>query len=116
MGVRGERLAEASLVRAGYEVLERNYRSGAGEIDLIVRREGRIAFVEVKTAAQPVFGRPERWVTPAKRRRIASVARDYLHRTAQDGGACRFDVVAVELPSGALPCIRHFENAFRADL
>ena len=77
-GLAGERQAEDFLVGQGYQVLARNFRTRRGEVDLIVRKAGRLAFVEVKNwdaLPQDSLGQA---IGPAKRRRIVEVARSYL--------------------------------------
>jgi len=91
-GLAGERQAEAFLVGQGYEVLARNFRTRRGEVDLIVRKPGRVAFVEVKkwdVLPQDSLGQS---IGAAKRRRIAQVARSYLASHPQPGRPC-FDVI-----------------------
>ena len=76
MGRRGEQLAIQYLSAAGWTILAGNYRFGRREVDLVVRRAGLIAFVEVKTRAGDGYGRPEDALTWKKRREIEAVAAD----------------------------------------
>jgi putative endonuclease len=116
LGERGERLAEQWLEARGWGVLERRFRSGHRDIDLIIERtgaEGRvIAFVEVKTRVSAAFGGPLAAVHWRKQREMARAARDWLSRRAEWQGACRFDVVGV-IYGPAEPEIVHIENAFQ---
>ena len=105
-GLAGERQAEAFLVGRGYEVLARNYRTRRGEVDLIVRKAGRLAFVEVKswdTLSRDSLGEA---IGPLKRRRIIEVARNYLSRHSCDERPA-FDVILLR---GAE--VLHLEDAF----
>ncbi len=91
-GQAGERQAEAFLVGQGYEVLARNFRTRRGEVDLIVCRSGRLAFVEVKkwdVLPPESLGQA---IGPLKRRRIVEVARSWLSRHPRAERPC-FDVI-----------------------
>ena len=87
-------------MRNGYEVVARNWRCPAGEIDLILTAPGVLVFCEVKARASAEFGGPEGAVGWAKQRRLRRLAAAWLaeHRPlGADGGRCevRFDVAAV---------------------
>jgi putative endonuclease len=113
LGAWGEDLAEARLRRDGYEILQRRYRTRAGEID-IVAIDGRcLVFVEVKTREGVEHGTPAEAVTPRKQRRIAAMASDFLARHRFAGLDCRFDVVAVTVVDGRarVEVIRHAFDA-----
>ena len=112
----GERQAENYLVRQGFRVVGHRVRVGArDELDLIVRREELLVFVEVKTRKSEDFGRPFASVNQAKRRHLSRAAIHYLTRIkpAQRPSYFRFDVVEViGQPGQADPVIRHIEQAF----
>lgn len=95
-----ERAAERALVRAGYRILDRNFRAGAGEIDIVAEENGVVCFVEVKGRSGPGFGRPEEAVTLEKQRRIFRAAEEWLAHRRRQGASCRFDVVAVRDGAG----------------
>ncbi len=109
LGDRGERAAEAFLRSLGYRILARNYRSRAGEIDLIAEDGTVLVFVEVRSRADASFGTPEATVARDKRRKLVLTARAYLLEKDLDRET-RFDVVAIE--AGEL---RHVPAAFDAD-
>jgi putative endonuclease len=111
LGKRGEQLAAEHLEAAGYEVLERNYRCRAGEIDLIARDADTIVFVEVK-ARRGAFN-PLEAVDSRKQAQISRVAFDYFLKLRIAGGAARFDVIAVDGDSGE--CV-HIVDAFDSTL
>ena len=111
LGKHGEDLACGELVRRGYAILARRYRSRFGEIDIVARHDDAIVFVEVKTRGNRHFGGGELAVTPAKQRRIAQMAVDFLSRRRLHDHACRFDVVAVAFEHGR-PRVEVYENAF----
>jgi putative endonuclease len=108
----GERLARLRLILSGYRMVERNYRTRYGEIDIVARHGEDLVFVEVKTKRSRDYGPPEEAVDEKKQRKIARMALMYLaERGGVDSTPCRFDVVTVDL-SGMLPRIRVIPNAF----
>ena len=115
LGVRGERIAEEWLVQKGWQVVERRFRSGHRDIDLIVERadaEGRVvAFVEVKTRVSSDFGGPLGAVHWRKKREIARAARDWMMQERGAAATFRFDVVGVLYGDGPARVV-HIENAF----
>lgn len=90
-----EHLAADHLRRAGYRIVARNVRAGREEIDLVVRREDVVAFVEVKGRSGLDHGHPLGAIDHRKRARIARVARDWIRRHGRRGDTYRFDAVAV---------------------
>ena len=91
-----EREAERALVEAKYRIVERNFRTREGEIDLIARDGEVLCFVEVKGRGNRAFGSPAEAVTLEKQRRIARAAAAYLLRFRGEPPACRFDVVGID--------------------
>jgi putative endonuclease len=116
LGRRGERIAEEWLATKGWRVVERRFRSGHRDIDLVMERpvaEGRlVAFVEVKTRASAAYGGPLGAVHWRKQREMARAARDWMSRERTAGDSFRFDVVGVLFGGGA-PEVVHIENAFQ---
>jgi len=100
LGMSGEELACAELQRRGYAILERRYRTRAGEIDIVARDGGTVVFVEVKTRMGSAFGGAAVAVTGWKQRRVAHLALDYLSRHGLHACPCRFDVVAIDVEDG----------------
>ena len=84
IGKRSERLAAEYLKRTGYRIIETNFRSKVGEIDIIAKEKGTIVFVEVKARSSSRFGSPKGAVTPAKQRKISMAALDYLKQSGAD--------------------------------
>jgi putative endonuclease len=113
-GALGERAAERRLRREGFRILDRNWRSGHLELDLVTREGGVIAFVEVKTR-RPGPGRPADAVGREKRRRITRAASAWIAAHPGIGHEFRFDVVEVWLAPGGPPLIEHHRGAFEAD-
>lgn len=113
VGKIGEALAVEHFRAQGYEICAQNYRTRSGEIDLIVQRGKRVAFVEVKTRRSSKFGLPQAAVTPAKQKQISKVALHYLQTHNLLDTPCQFDVVAVVLSwKFELIKLHHIENAF----
>jgi putative endonuclease len=112
VGQRGEGLAIDALKRAGYEILEKNFRTPIGEIDLVGREDGMLCFVEVKWRRDPSMGHPAEAVTREKQRRLARAAEWYLARHGAFGTPARFDVVAILEGPGGSPSIEIIRNAF----
>lgn len=110
-GQSGESLAVRHLQRAGYRILERNYRTKLGEIDIIAKDHDTIVFVEVKTRRSDHFGNPKWAVTPKKQRKISMVALFYLKSTQQSQAKARFDVVTIS-PMLENTGIEIIKNAF----
>ncbi len=110
-GKRGEETAAAFLKKQGYEILEMNFRTRRGEVDIIARHKGVLAFVEVKTRASNAFGSPKGAVGREKQRRISMAALEYLSRTRQTRSRARFDVVSV-LEGEAGTQVELISNAF----
>lgn len=114
LGAWGETLAALRLAAKGWHIVEQGYRLGRREIDLIVRRDAVLAFVEVKTRSGGRFGDPEDAVTWQKRAEIEAVAADYLLRHDPGDVDVRFDVIAVVVgPGRELLRYDHLEDAWR---
>ena len=114
LGAWGEARAARALEARGWSILERNYRCGRREIDLIARRGDLVAFVEVKTRAGTGYGHPEEAVTSLKRREIEAVALEFLTRRRLGGVQVRFDVVGIVVgPGRRLVRLTHVPDAWR---
>ena len=109
-GQAAEQLAATWLQQQGIKLLESNYRSRFGEIDLIMQDGKETVFVEVQLRSSNTFGGAGASITPAKQQKLARTAEDYQ---MQHGvSACRFDAVLLEsLDTRQLQWIR---NAFDA--
>ena len=112
LGQGGEALAVRHLKRKGYKILEHNFRTRRGEIDIVARHRGTLVFVEVKTRRSVGFGNPKWAITRAKRRKISQVALEYMLKTRGTTNIkCRFDVVTVQHTADE-PTIEVIANAF----
>jgi putative endonuclease len=110
-GELGERIAERWLRLRGWRVVQRRFRSGHRDIDLVVEQAGVVAFVEVKARRGDRFGDPVEAVNWRKQRELGRSARVWIDRHGRKEEAYRFDVVGV-LVSGERVRIRHVANAF----
>jgi putative endonuclease len=111
LGLRGEDLAFELLKKKGYKILERNYKSPLGEIDIIAREGKTLVFVEVKTRLTSDFGTAKWAVGTRKQKKVSMVALDYLKRHSLLEHPARFDVVAIDLDHRQ-ENIELFRNAF----
>jgi putative endonuclease len=111
LGRWGEEEAARYLIRLGMKILERNFRTPVGEIDLIARHGKTLVFAEVKTRRSNAFGAPQEAVGAAKQRQIIRTAQWYLAGGKGKGLQPRFDVIAVTpAPGGAV--VEHIPDAF----
>lgn len=111
VGKIGENLAASHLEKKDYTILERNYRFGHGEIDIIAEKDNMLIFIEVKTKKHGDFGDPINWIKRSKQLQIGRIARGYLYERNITDRDCRFDVILVTWEKG-LWKIDHIENAF----
>ncbi len=119
-GVLGERLAENHLAAAGYRVVERNFRTRYGELDLVAASSRALVFCEVKTRVEGSLRGP---ATPLeaighdKRRRLRLMAAQWLANRAEEKrpgpAVLRFDAIGITLTAaGSLARLEHVEDAF----
>jgi putative endonuclease len=111
LGELGERIAERWLRGKGWRVMQRRFRSGHRDIDLVVERDGVVAFVEVKARRGSGFGGPIEAVNWRKQKELGRSARVWVDRHGRPLEAYRFDVIGV-LVAGSRVRIRHVPNAF----
>ena len=112
---RGEDAAAAFLERVGMQVEARNWRSSAGEIDVVARDGDELVFIEVKTRRSERAGTAEAAVSVAKQQRIVRLAREYVASNHDDPRrGIRFDVVAIRVIGEDRALLRHYRAAFEA--
>ena len=111
-GAVGESLAERHLIAAGYRIVERNFRTRYGELDLIACSKDALVFCEVKTRRGTGYGHPAESVTPAKQRRIRLLAQRWLAAHDEHSPDLRFDVVGVLVRSARPALVTHLRAAF----
>jgi putative endonuclease len=111
-GELGERIAERWLRKRGWRVVQRRFRNGHRDIDLVVEQDGTVAFVEVKARRGAEFGGPVEAVNWRKRKELERSALVWIDRHGRETDTYRFDVVGVLL-NGTDVRVCHVENAFR---
>ena len=109
LGKFGEDYTAEFLEKNGYEILDRNYRNGYGEIDIIAKKDEYIVFIEVKTRTSLDFGCPSEAVGYTKQKKIRNLASFYLQ--GFPGLSARFDIAEVLINRKA-PELNYIENAF----
>ena len=112
IGRRGENAAARYLEMFGYDILERNWRCPAGEVDIIARDADAVVFVEVKTRTNLMKGLPSEAVDEEKRSRYEKIAGWYLRDYEFVDVPVRFDVVALLVVAEDRALVRHYRNAF----
>jgi len=116
LGQRGEQLAAEHLARRGFQIIERNYRTRWGELDIVAFDGSTLAFCEVKTrrlTAGP--GGPFDGLRPSKRTQVRKIAASWLveRRERPYADELRFDAIGVTVDArGGLTCLEHLEGAF----
>lgn len=110
-GAKAEEIAVNFLINKNYKILEKNYNTRYGEIDIICKKDNMIIFVEVKMRKSSVFGLPEETVLKPKIDRIRKTALIYLDKADEYYADIRFDVIAI-LGDDKDMRIEHIEEAF----
>ncbi len=93
----GEKIAVSLLEKFNYKILDKNFRTKFGEIDIIAQDKDALVFVEVKTRFNEKFGKPEEAVNERKLQTIRKVAEYYLIKNPSNFKKLRIEVVAIEL-------------------
>jgi putative endonuclease len=115
LGKSGETYACLELERRGYAILDRRYRTRAGEIDVVARDGDTLVFIEVKARRSTRFGAAVEAITGQKRRKLMHMASLYILARRLGHARCRFDVVTVTFGTGErLPKIEVIKSAFDA--
>ena len=110
-GRESESIAVKYLKKQGYKILEQNYRTKLGEIDVIAKDKNTLVFVEIKARRSDRYGNPKWAITPKKKRQMSKVALYYLKVTRQMDVKARFDVVTVRSMENK-PQMDIIKNAF----
>lgn len=109
VGQQGEEIAANYLQQQGYQILNRNYHSRFGEVDLVAEKDDVVVFVEVKARTSVSFGLPEESVTAEKLAKIYDTALLWLQEHPEKSDDWRVDVIAIQMDKGLQPKdIQHF--------
>lgn len=107
----GENLACGFLKKKGYKIVERNFRKGYGEIDIVCLKDKTLVFIEVKTRTSNAYGTPIEAISYYKLKSLVKTAEFYSHLHPEFPNALRIDAVSVMLDSlGEVISIEHTEN------
>ena len=110
IGQIGEHLAKQFLLDHGYQIIDQNFRTKFGEIDIIAKHHHTLVFVEVKTKQSTYFGSPEEMFTPGKYQRVKRMATTYLKG---EDTPCRIDMIAILINHNhQLTSLHHYQNPF----
>jgi putative endonuclease len=110
IGAYGERVAAQHLVASGMVLVDRNWRCGAGEIDLVLRDGDVLVFCEVKTRSGSAYGHPLEAVGPDKAARLRRLAGSWLHEHEVHARGVRVDIVGVLLGRSGAPEVSHLKG------
>lgn len=113
LGKKAEQLAVKWLKRKGYRIVEKNFRSRLGEIDIIAHQKNYICFIEVKARTHEKYGKAEEAIINRKKQKLKKVAQYYIFKNgiSLDNYLLRFDVLTIDF-SARLPKIELIKNAF----
>jgi putative endonuclease len=118
LGIRGESIAARWLQLHGWAILDRRFRNGHRDLDVVVCRSGEgdcvrlVAFVEVRTRLSTDYGTPAETVGWRKQRELARSARAWIASNKRSGDHYRFDVLGIVLGHGRVQ-IQYVPDAFR---
>ncbi|MEX2596591.1 MAG: YraN family protein [Salibacteraceae bacterium] len=111
LGEKGEEIAHAHLIKNGYKMLERNWRFGKEEIDIIAQQGDELVVVEVKTRNSDFFGEPHQFVSKGKQNHLIRAAHAYIEKHDLDLEV-RFDVIGI-IVNAKTEKLEHIEGAFQ---
>jgi putative endonuclease len=110
LGKKGEDMAASHLIKAGYHILETNYRYLKAEVDIIAKKNNTLVAVEVKTRSSADFGNPQDFVK-AKKVQLMVSAMDYYINDLELDVNLRFDIIAIIKNKEGVKIV-HLEDAF----
>jgi len=114
-GLLGETIAAKFLRSRGYLIIETNFFTPFGEIDLVAKKDGYTIFIEVKTRISDQFGSPLLSITRSKKRSIIKNSLCYMKRNGLIENPCRIDVISIILnDNGELKTLEHIKNAIES--
>ncbi len=107
-----EELACRFLKNQGYTIIETNFQTRLGEIDIVAQKDNYLVFIEVKARRSYNYGLPQEAVTTRKQQAIKKVAQTFIQKKGLEQKMLRFDVIAITFPKQAKPMIEHIPFAF----
>ena len=111
IGNLGETIAADFLTQKGYQLIDHNFHTRYGELDLVMLEKGSVVFVEVKTRTSDTFGTPEESITQEKLERLQNAALLWMQAHPEIDDDWRMDVVSILLtPDRHVSDIEHFIN------
>ena len=108
LGKWGENLAAEYLQDKGYEILERDWKSGHHDLDIVAKEDDTLVVVEVKTRRNRLFGDPEEAIDYKKRMSLQSAINHYVK--AHRANTVRFDIISIVGTIGSTPEIDHIKD------
>lgn len=111
IGKIGEEEVCKYLIKNQYKILNRNFMSNSGEIDIIAKDKDEYVFIEVKSRLSKDYGRPAEAVDTNKKRHIISTTKYYIYKNSLENKNIRFDVIEVYINKD-IKLINHIKNAF----
>ena len=117
VGILGEKIARDFLASRGYKILETNFRTPFGEIDIIGGRSGLTVFFEVKTRISEKYGAPLSSITPVKKKHIIKSVEYYLGSDTRKKERIRIDAISIKLNERCeLEVLKHIKNAIEKEI
>jgi len=114
-GANAEQAAAAYLKRKGWRILDMNYHTRRGEIDIIGRDGDQLVFIEIKSSSSPAGWDLGDRIDRRKRKKIALTATEYISRHEIPAGGIRFDAILMTAAKFGEWTINHIKDAFRMD-
>ena len=112
LGKRGEALAWIFLRKRGYSILEKNFRTRFGELDVVAEKNGTLVFLEIKTRRNDLFGSPAEAVNWKKRQKMSRAAEAFLQKKGLENRPARFDILSILWNGTGEPEFSLLEDAF----
>lgn len=114
IGKIGEKIAKDLLIKKGYQIIQQNFYTHWGEIDIIAKKDRKLSFIEVKTRTGQNKGKPFDSVTSAKIKHLMRPIRLYLLQNNYKDYKLSLDVISILLKEDfSIDKINHYENVYR---
>jgi putative endonuclease len=110
VGNQNEKLAQEFLIKNGYTILDKNFLTKFGEIDIIAKKGNVLVFVEVRSKSYTYFGKPFETINKSKIQKIIKTAQIFISKNYLSEYDVRFDVISIEKEK-----INHIQSAFDLD-